>query len=366
MSDGLTRIRKAVQNMLNEWKEYRQYADAASQTNPPIRRLKYQQISESFSGLNRAFVTIARRFLFDADTHEVTEKTKAVTEYALRIWCGGQCEKPQDVPQEAEALRNVLPDYITRVLLSEKINEFWANASKLPKEFSECVGQIDCTQPTKEQIERLTVLTEEHSQAYKNLLDNHVKPIITCMKMSEKLRVSRQHFGNSLFSSAHKGSTQNDYWKITYEKAMAQAYARGELRRYYLCCDDPALVGRLRLTETQNDQFLKTMAVCCLECRGTQNQWAAVNKSDLTNWLAFTNARKRLSLDKIVDRTNGQPLFAEDTSGVNKLRASDRVRDHFSAVEESELSAWLEAHPNGTFYADLEDEPELIEQRSYD
>lgn len=353
--------------MLNEWKEYRQYAYATSQTERLNPRLKYKQILDDFSGLSRAFVTIARRFLFDADTHEVTEQTKALTEYVLKIWCGGQCEKPQDIPQEAEALRNVLPEYITQVLLHDKIEDFWAKASILPEEFSECIGQIDCTQPTKEQHERLRVLTEEHCKVFNNPLNNYVKPIISCMEMSEELRRKRQHFGNALFSCGQGQNTQNDYRKITYKKAMAKAYARGELRRYYLCCDDQTLVDRLKLAKKQNDIFLKTMAVCCLECKGTQNQWAVVNKADLTNWLALNNCKKLL-LDEIVDGTNRQPLFAADApvKGVIKLRASDTVREHFSVVEESELSAWLEAHPNGTFYADLEGAKELMERMYYD
>ena len=352
--------------MLNEWKEYQQY----TQAEPSVPRLKYKQLKDGFSGLNRAFVTIARRFLFDADTHEVTAYTKQVTRYALEIWCGGKGSNMTDAPQEVEALRNVLPDYIKQTLLASKMKAFWKNQEKLPKEFADCVRQIDRTQPKKEHLQQLSALKETYLADYKQIIYNYICPIENCLEMLEDLSNRRKRFGAALFENGNQDNSKNDLHAISYEKEMAKAYAKGELRRYYLCCDDQKIVNGI-LSKLKNaakiDCFLKTAAVCCFGCLHTQNQSAVYSKVDLVNWLARINDLDACKPETLPG-TDGQPLFAVDSIDklqVYKLTASDIVRKHFSVIEESALSEWLAAHPKGIFYADPEDEAELTERRYY-
>ena len=104
--------------MLNEIGEYEQYTLSLEKLlNYKNRRLKYCNIKNNFSGLERVMTIIARHFIFDTpigfDENELRE--------ILKAWCGFNHEAKTILP---EYFYGWLNNYIKRVLLFE--TTFWA------------------------------------------------------------------------------------------------------------------------------------------------------------------------------------------------------------------------------------------------
>ncbi len=482
--------------MLNEIKEYAQYSFARdiysdNGSDPPAdSRLKFKAfISNSFAGIERAMVIVARHFLFSGGTADI-----ARARLALNLWCGGTAAPEDLTDSELESIKDWLPDYIRSVFLYGKIREwklFRAGKTDLktdiPKEitdfvlaleseeerldsqdmslleeyearlkvyskeaagreyeenykkyidpigdsitrlkkarytltytdkefslseqsglrgnirmlrnylnsaflddFSPMIDGISITDPINELCEKRDAIkdrledmssemTAEEYNAVCNKYNRYISPILNTVNSLDQLSGKRKQYGHAMFSktlSEYEANTSNnDFKTITYDGILAKAFNAGPLKRFYLCCDDPSVLN-IAPGEKERDLLLKTVAAWLLARRSSRGKrYAAVNKTDVTNWLVNVAKPADYKPETLKDES-GHILFRwQSMKNITKLSAGqqgealkDTFSVHFSIAEDSGLDEWIGKNPNGIYFSDNGSGSYLMENVRY-
>ena len=286
------------------------------------------------NGLDRMMTTIARYFLF-VDNEE-TDNIFRRAEAALRMWTGNtplnyidyRNNKTYGLDKEAELALEY--EYLT-------VNYPWLNWW-LPSYIRN--GSKDMGEKEKQKAE----------------------------KVIENLGKRKSQFGRSVFSQSNG---TNDYKKLSYEKAIANAYsARGPLKRYYLACTDSQWAqeitrkGGKRLIHDHADRVLKVLAAYMLErSRKTRNddelRYEPVNYTDIAFW-----AVSRSKLDGSVLKqymVSGRPLFDCISASSGNQAKIKPDREWFNSCgwtlidatyDDKALEEFLSEHPDAVYFRD--------------
>lgn len=314
--------------MLNEILEANEYlydvrnSDSGSQRIKHtilLKKNKYKKIE--FLGLEHILIVIARYFIYDDVSY--TEGLKRA-DAAIRLWCGHA------------SLDN------TENELAEQYDYFRDNWWWIDHWFSEYLRDIVSSdnEETMEKIEEAIKALEDKKKGFS-------------------------------ISSLNKGTKDNDFKTIYYDKILANAaVSKGPLKRYYLACRDPEWDTQLRgkdgklLSERLKDRVLKTIAAYMLERNAKPRKdeaprYERLNLKDIAFWTVMDT---RLDRGHYCDFTiSGRPVFVFKTGMSGNLTKAKIDPEWFSACgwelidateNDSELDAFLDSNPEGIFFSD--------------
>ena len=167
----------------------------------------------------------------------------------------------------------------------------------------------------------------------------------------------RKNYGKHMYKFEKKKKENNDLKALTYEKIIANAFIKGPLKRYYLCCDDCNLIDQFNIKD--RDTVLKTIAAYLLNKNNTlpEQEWTYFNKTDVVNWLKDISKTDDFKLDASIFQTQ---KLAGNTL---KLRVKEDFVKHFKIVEENELKEGDQKH--GVFFRDDGSHSYLVENTIY-
>ena len=153
--------------MLDEIREFEQYClpDGEKEQKENVR-LKHRTISDSLSGIDRAFTVIARRFLCGAegepdfiDKEAAFQDQLKATDAVLRAWCGFEQEAPEtglteEGKAQFEKMRNSLPTFFLKLAAEQsgiKENEKFGEINEMirgtvKKTLERCQGRASLTE----------------------------------------------------------------------------------------------------------------------------------------------------------------------------------------------------------------------------
>ena len=344
--------------MLNEIKEFEQYS--FDFINNQQARLKYKAFSKGYSGIERALISVARYYLFLEDNKmtSIIPKAEQRALTAIKLWCGGK-EPPTD--DETEIVRDWLPKYIRYTFLNDYVQHFKENERKNKKfsnEISEIIDRISdaCSEDDLKDISNeLKEIKKNMTNA--SLYNNWISPIDRCIDLYVDLVTIRRKYGKHMFKFEITKQEDNDLKALTYEKIIANAFIKGPLKRYYLCCDDCNLIDQFDIKD--RDTVLKTIASYLLNKNKTspEQEWTYFNKTDVVNWLKDISKTDDFKLDTSIFQTQ------KVAGNTLKLRVKDDFLKHFKIVEENELKKrdWK----NGIFFRDDGSHSYLVENTIY-
>jgi len=175
-----------------------------------------------------------------------------------------------------------------------------------------------------------------------------------------------------------KKEDTNDFKKTTYEKIIADAIAAGPLKRYYLVCEHEDLseikyiqdsgkettpfsktqMKRTDSNKKKHDFVLKEIAAFMLEqefrrAEDLYDSIVAVNNTDMANWMVSTPETAKVNRRYQIA---GRPLFLNDmiANNVTRLGIDKQWMEScgWRVIEEGNLDAYLEEHPEAVFYSD--------------
>lgn len=356
--------------MLNEIKEYEQYSFPIITSDKnyvfSMSRLKRRSlINNSFSGIDRAMLMVARYWMFSY------ERETALT--ALKLWCG-----TKSVPEGslAETLRNWFPDYIRYSLMQARLDDFMTKKeSSNPSCPDELCNLVERLKP-KLELKNLqacvsdieSFVMDSGSKQIFNIYNQNIKPVTKCVEKLRAFSGKPQDFDKKMFNSNEQNVDKNDMKAITYEGVLAKAFYAGPLKRFYLCCDDCSLLDSNAYTKQQMDMILKTISAFLLnKNRNNPNQkWAFISKTDIVNWLVDFNRADKYMPEEL-GYVNGTKTTIFQTQKVSrncvKLKVHDEWIKHFSIVEESFFNE--EDWENGVFFRDDGSQSYLVKNKIY-
>jgi len=186
-------------------------------------------------------------------------------------------------------------------------------------------------------------------------------------RMRESLAQKKDKFLIPIFSK-NEQNAGNDYYSLTYDRAIAIGCADGPLKRYYLVCegvpfDDWRLMkdgGELKKARDRfEDKVLKLTAFYLLNRPGLEWRYVTFPQRDFVNWLGqsgdASGAIRELTMLSICP-PNEKPLalFEKiDRKGVPpKLRVCPEWADRFTVVPEEELNEVLKEMEEPCFFSD--------------
>ena len=349
--------------MLNEIKEFEQYSFDCIKNHEPGRLKHKAFIMNSFSGIGRAMTTVARYYMFldNEKMSQLSPKAEQQALAAIKIWCGAK--KPQFF-SEIETVRNWLPNYIRCVLLSNQIKRFNNDTINSDCDLGKEKALINSITIYSTE-EELSTIANSLQSAYDNTTDekkrsiykNNILSIISCIDSISGLAFRRKIYGHSMFPAIPEKTDSNDIKAITYEKIIADAFYKGPLKRYYLCCNKESLLNGF--TEKEKDIILKTIASYLLNKNYniTGQQWVFINKTDIVNWLK--------NIHKVDNYKLNATIFQTQKLGGNivKLCVNEDWISHFMIIEENHFNK--EDWNDGIFFRDDGSQSYLIENELY-
>lgn len=262
--------------MLNEWIELQQYTFAPECDDGIKPRLNHRNICNKLSGIERAMTVIARYCYYHHAPERPAAQRIALAEAVLKSWCGGESECPDGFTQ----LQNWLPRYIEQILLIQ-VADSPVSVSRLRK--------------------ALTALQSKQTEFDRKFLLPYI-------------------------SDDEANRWINDYKKITYDSIIANAIAQGPLEnRVMVCRGDlfrPIRKARGNLLASDRDRIQKLLAAFLLGRTNPDQEFAAINKTDIANWC---EGDPKLDGDDYEKYLYGnEPLFVMKTLGssVVKLRVA--------------------------------------------
>ena len=353
---------KENDDMLNEIREFEQYSYNCV-NNHEQGRLKHKAlISNSFSGIGRAMTTVARYYMFleDKNMKHLSSIAEQEALTAIKLWCGANVVEKT----AAESIRDWLPNYIRYVLLSKQVERFKNESNNSKCDLSE---ERDIVNRITERTsgEELIELSEQLQERYEGTSDlqrisaykNWIFPITHCIERVEEMSKLRKRFGHHMFQFEFQKSDSNDIKAITYERILAEAFHKGSLKRYYLCCDDKSILADY--SPKKYDITLKTIASYLLNKNDElmEQSWVFINKTDIINWLKDINKADNYKLDSSVFQT--QKLGGN----MIKLCVEKYFVKHFVIIEESLFNE--EDWNNGFFFRDDGSQSYLVKNELY-
>lgn len=399
--------------MLNEIIEYREYTKREKTWKEG--RLKYSGIvSNSLSGLERAFVIIARHILFDKeyDSIEARDKRIELAIEAVKAWCGfGESTTPAEVNSTVypETLVNWMPDYIKNAFIVPRVDALKKTLEKISDD-TESVKQLreivkilpGDNDDLKKYSAAATTLKEWEISATKKYgkddktiksIKVRTQKIVTSISAWSKFRSKKSSYQKALFTDRlpkeELSVNNNDSKAITYEKIIADALDMGPLERYYLVCEESALQAISDRSKHAQDLILKTTSAYLLEKKncGTDQDYVFVNLTDIANWIVKNLSSKKLGLEEELlpkgltsdsgtaegtnskKETKTQPLFRKKKIGGNALImwVNPVWANKFMLVKEKDFAQWKKEHADErwAFFSDLGSEEYLQKNIEY-
>ena len=349
--------------MLNEIREYEEYTYDLDNTASVPKRIKYNVLTKGLNeessgigcGIESILSIIARHFLFDFNALGALANADAA-ECAVLAWLGSgaggenMSALSAEVRNEIESIMGWYPRYIEKVLISEREELIKQNHDNPKKQKS-----------LKKNIELL-----------KDILDN-----LGDGKFRRDLEKAAWSYGYS---------SKNDYKKLSIEKVVANAAARGPLKRYYLLCKSPDLDSvilkeqpkrkpkeGLTQREKYDDLYLRMIAAYLISDQLTRtdtsrgSRFVPVNLTELSGW-ALTD--KKLANDKIPDCFEGIELITLNNQQ-SKLRFDNKwfAKCGWMIVDDSENNnepvRSLKEQPDTCYWKDVGACVPLVKNKKY-
>ena len=327
--------------MLNEIGEYDQYILSSKELlNCKNRRLKYYNIKNSFSGLERVMTIIARHFLFDTPVGFNENELREI----LKAWCGFNHETETTLPKHFDGWLN---DYIKHVLAFETAVDCFRYES-LPTDLKTVIGKFltDRNFDIKESIAILENFEFTNDDVPRKIKDNTLK-FRNLLKALDELSNKNKNYSKNLFGGLDaKGDTP--FRAITYDRIIANALLAGKLRCYRLACDAELfetgiiLKDGKKLSAKDKDMVLKMTAEYFLQRRNSNQEFIVTNDANMMNWLVGEkpNCSKRENYafaetkEKIFEITKIKKINAI------KLKLHPEWAKHFRLIEDGSDTKW--------------------------
>ena len=307
--------------MLDEWKEYEQYTADLTAADVP-RRMRYDNLTDSFASVPRAMTIIARRALDGQNTAERVGFARG----CLQLWCGHAAldEIPAAASEEDRALQSRLAGWFPRYLALLAADKRAAGREK-----------------AAEKLEKRAAQFAERGKRY---------------DMPEL--------------DADRAEKESDLRAICYESVIADAINAGPLRTRYLVVasglDEAALFQGVKMKASDvsspklahapkwRTQILKLTAMYLLGCCGKARGAVSFKLSDADTYLQTNTAAKEKNEPDLFQRMklDGEQIFQKESfsNAICRLRASAAclARGGFVLAAEDEL----QNYPGALYYAD--------------
>ena len=325
--------------MLNEIGEYEQYTLSPEKLlNCKNRRLKYYNIKNNFSGLERIMTIITRHFIFHTpvgfDENELRE--------ILKAWCGFNHEAETTLPEHFNGWLN---NYI-KSLAFETASECFQYEGLLGDLKPVIVKFLARDFEIKESLAILKNFEFTNDDVPKRLKENTGK-LKNLLKALDEFLNKGKNFSKNVFDPLNaKGETP--FRAITYDRVIANALLKGKLRCYCLACDEELFEGKIILKDGKNlsakdkDIILKMTAEYLLQRRNSNQEFIVTNDANMMNWLAGEkpdcSKRKNYAFDKTKEK-----LFEiskiEEINAI-KVKLHHEWAKHFCLIEDGVDAKW--------------------------
>lgn len=311
--------------MLDEWKEYEQYTADLTAANAP-RRMRYDNLTDSFASVPRAMTIVARRVLDGRNTPERI----AFARDCLRLWCGhaelgdGEGQIPLAESEADCALQAQLAGWFPRYLALLAADKRSANKEKAAEKLEKKAAQF-AVRGTRYDAPEL---------------------------------------------DADRAEKDSDLRAITYESVIADAINAGPLHTRYLVAasglDEAALFQGVKMKKSDvssvklihapewRTQILKLTAMYLLGCCGKARGAVSIKLSDADTYLQTNTAAKEKNEPDLFQRMtlDGEQIFQKETfsNAICRLRVSAKWLDRGGFVLATEDE--LKNYPGALYYAD--------------
>lgn len=327
--------------MLNEIGEYEQYIISKKDLlNCKNRRLKYFNIKNGFSGLERIMTIITRHFIFDTpvgfDENELRE--------ILKAWCGFNHKAKTSL---SEHFKGWLNNYIKHVLLFETARDcfkFESLLGDLKPVIKKFLTGRDFE--VKESLAILGNFNFTNDDVPKRLKENTEK-LKNLLKVIDKFPDKGKVYSKNLFGVLNaEGDTP--YRAITYDKIIANALLAGKLRCYLLACDEELFETKIilkdgkKLSAKDKDIILKMTAEYLLQRRFSNQEFIVTNDANMRNWLSGEkpdcSKRERYTFAQTKEKLF-EIIKIEGIKAI-KVKLHTEWAKHFRLIEEGIDAKW--------------------------
>ena len=264
--------------MLNEIGEYEQYTLSLEELlASKNRRLKYYNVKNGFSGLERMMTIITRHFIFDTPVGFNEDELREI----LKAWCGFKHKAKTPLPEHFDGW---LSNYIKRIFSFETALDC-LKYEDLPPDFKILIEKF--LNDRDFDIKKALAALENFK-----LINDDMKKIKNLWEVLDKLSKKNITFSKKIFGDFNaKG--ENPFHAITYDKVIANARLAGKLRCYYLACDEELFktkkilkVDGKKLSAKDKDIILKMTAEYLMQRRNSNQEFIVTNNANMMNWLA--------------------------------------------------------------------------------
>ena len=326
--------------MLNEIGEYEQYVISTKELlNCKNRRVKYYNIKNNFSGLERIMTIITRHFIFDTsvgfDENELRE--------ILKAWCGFNHKAKTNLP---EHFNDWLNKYIKDVLIFESASECFQYEGLLGDLKPVIVKFLARDFEIKESLAILKNFEFTNDDVPKRLKENTGK-LKNLLKALDEFPDKGKVYSKNLFGVLNaEGDTP--YRAITYDRVIANALLAGKLRCYLLACDEELFETNIIFKDGKNlsakdkDIILKTTAEYLLQRRFSNQKFIVTNNGNMMNWLAGEKPDCSKRKNYTFDKTKEKLFEIIKIEGINaiKVKLHPEWTKHFRLIEDGVDAKW--------------------------
>ncbi len=337
--------------MLNELKEYEQYSTAIEQISE--FRLSYLCLSNKLAGLERALTIVAQKFLFGIDdfcnSKKKIDTRILITKYALSLWLFG---KKDEVPVELKNIRIKNPQLNTELekimcwfpkyIISMAINKLndiadIVSVDSIDGKLKEAREELNITEVLKK-FPDINIgdfsITNQNKKIFKKI-DTCVSFINTCKGILETVKNKKKSYEMPLFSENVTSDTtlnSNDSKSLCFEMIIANALEKGKLKERVVYCekskDDIFNVikkieqnGKIKKISgaAEKDKILRT-AISYKLIKDSHQEYAVINKRDISNWCESSNKMEGLKLFLFEDESVNKKLFLEKIYSGNTVK----------------------------------------------
>ena len=320
--------------MLNEIKEYKQYSIMPDTEWDFGRvRLNYgDMIKNDLTGISRAMTIIARHYI-RIENGDIKNPKEVKTK--LEEWCGYGDESDNSwiyLYYKYNYFEGKKREFVDRMIKIDKLDE----ASKLEQlTFEQLLSGYE--------IDYL-------GKSEKDILNNIVGSWV-------KLKKRRSKFGKTIYENSTDMRINNSN-EVRFDKIIAEAFAAGPLKRYYLIADKNIFIDGKVIVKTEKgipkiikkdsdkDVILKTTAAYLLNRLLVHQRQVVVSKVDIANWCGKSKAEK-LDYKRYFYDTDMQSLiYTERIDNYTVMCIIPEWIDRFMIVEEKELEEGLKQAEN--------------------
>ncbi|MBQ6298297.1 MAG: hypothetical protein IJK81_11550 [Selenomonadaceae bacterium] len=324
--------------MLNEFGEYEQYTLSSEKLrNCKNRRLKYYNVKNSFSGLERLMTIITRHFIFHTPVGSDEDELREI----LKAWCGFNHKAKTILPEHFNGWLN---NYIKRVLAFETACECFQYESLLG-DLKPVIEKLlnDRDFDIKEPLAILENFKFTNDDVPKRLKENTGK-LKNLLKALDDFPNKGKNFSKNLFGVLNaEGDTP--FRAITYDRIIANALLAGGLRCYCLACDEELFQTNIILKDGKKlslkkdkDIILKMTAEYLLQRRDSNQEFIVTNNANMMNWLTGEKPDYSKRESYAFAETNEKLFEIIKIEGINvtKVKLHSEWAKHFRLIEDGD------------------------------